>query len=107
MVIFMKNNPMQCLRRLVDDHYGDFDLNQGKLTMTFSREASGEGNLRLIISDILTSGAIKGDPAALSHDLFGELEHGAIQLTNNMSISLNQQNNDLMIVEIDTIGLTS
>ncbi len=96
---------MQCLRKIAEDHYGDFELNQGKLAMTFSRESSGEGNLRLMISEILTSGAIKGDPAVLSHDLFGELELGAMQLTNNMSISLNQQNNDLMVVEIDTIGL--
>ncbi|MBK6896325.1 MAG: hypothetical protein IPH06_07020 [Alphaproteobacteria bacterium] len=98
--------PLEQARRMAEDHYGDVDWEQGKLTMTFSREITGDANLKLFISEIFGLGLFKGEhPPCLSFDCFEQLspEHPT-GLANNASMR-SGQNPDHVIIEIQAIDL--
>ncbi|MBK9585922.1 MAG: hypothetical protein KA099_09700 [Alphaproteobacteria bacterium] len=98
--------PLEKARQMAEDHYGDVDWEQGKLTMTFSREITGDANLKLFISEIFGLGLFKGEhPPCLSFDCFEQLspEHPT-GLANNASMR-SGQNPDHVIIEIQAIDL--
>lgn len=91
---------------MAEDHYGDVDWEQGKLTMTFSREITGDANLKLFISEIFALGLFKGEDAPfLPYECFEQLspEH-PMDLGNNASMR-SGQNPDHVIIEIQAINL--
>ncbi len=98
--------PLEKVRQMAEDHYGDVDWGQGKLTMTFSREITGDANLKLFISEIFALGLFKGDPPCLAHECFEQLspDHPT-GLANNASMR-SGQDPDHVIIEIQAIGLT-
>lgn len=67
------HNPIQALRQMAEDHYGDFEMERGNLTMVFSRELSGDGNLRLMLSEVFAAGVLKDAGGLLPPDLFDQL----------------------------------
>lgn len=97
--------PMERLRQMTEDHYGDVDWQGGKLTLTFSRDATGDANLKLFISEVFALGLLKGDAPFLSHDCFDQL-HAAYptDLSNNARMRAGQ-NPDHVIIEIQAMGL--
>lgn len=98
-------HPMEVIRRMTEEQYGDLDLNRGKLTLTFSRDATGDANLKLFISEVFALGLFKGDPPILPFDCFEYLsaEHPT-GLANNASMRAGT-NPDHVIIEIQTMGL--
>lgn len=101
-----RHYPLEQVRQMAEDHYGDVDWEQGKLTLTFSREMTGDANLKLFISEIFALGLFKGDPPCLAHECFEQLspEH-PMGLANNASMR-SGQDPDHVIIEIQAIGLT-
>ena len=97
--------PMETIRRLTEEQYGDLDLNRGKLTLTFSRDATGDANLKLFISEVFSLGLFRGGPPFLAFDCFDQLsaEHPT-SLANNAQMR-SGQNPDHVIIEIQTMGL--
>ena len=97
-------HPMEVIRRMTEEQYGDLDLNRGKLTLTFSRDATGDANLKLFISEVFSLGLFRGGPPFLAFDCFDQLsaEHPT-SLANNAQMR-SGQNPDHVIIEIQTMG---
>ena len=98
--------PLEKVRQMAEEHYGDLDWEQGKLTMTFSREITGDANLKLFISEIFALGLFKGEyPPFLSPECFEELSSDfPTDLANNASMR-SGENPDHVIIEIQAIDL--
>ncbi|MCL4678743.1 MAG: hypothetical protein KJ017_09155 [Alphaproteobacteria bacterium] len=98
-------NPIEELRQMTEDHYGDFVLNRGRLQLTFSREASGDGNLRLLLSEICSIGVTRGDLGVLPQDFFDQLGPDTpFRLARNVDL-YSGQDPDYLIVDIRTMDL--
>jgi hypothetical protein len=98
-------NPIEELRQMTEDHYGDFVLNRGRLQLTFSREASGDGNLRLLLSEICSIGVTHGEPGFLPQDVFDQLVPDMpFALARNVDV-YSGRNPDHVIIDIRTMDL--
>lgn len=98
-------NPIEELRQITEDYYGDFELNRGRLKLTFSRECSGDGNLRLLLSEICSIGITHGDPGILPPDFFDQLGPDMpFPLARNVDL-YSGEDPDYLIVDIRTMDL--
>jgi hypothetical protein len=98
-------NPIEDLRQMTEDHYGDFVLNRGRLQLTFSRETSGDGNLRLLLSEICSIGVKHGKPGVLPQNVFDQLRTDMpFALARNVDL-YSGQHPDYLIIDIRTMDL--
>lgn len=98
-------NPIHQIESLADAYYGDFDRQGSTLTLTFSREVTGDCALRSLVSEIYATGALHGEPASLSTSFVEELSSDLpTAISRNASVRLGNDP-DYVVFEIKTLEL--
>ena len=89
------------IRQMTEEIGGIFMQNKGRLSLSFSREVTGDAGLRLFITDLFTTGALGDIPPVLSPEFLEEVSDDMpLQLSDNADMHLGSLPHEI-IIEID------
>lgn len=94
-------NGVQTIQNMTEDNGGLFLRERGRLKLIFSRDVTGDPNLRLFISDLYSTGVMQGGLACLCSEF---LDEGDMALAENVMLH-HGMDEDEIIIEIQLCGL--
>lgn len=101
----MQQNYVAAVERDTVSNYGTFARNtKGSLVLTFSRDACGDGNLKLLLSDLMSNPVARGEKAVFTPEMLDYLSKTPEALCDNVRIRAGQTPDEI-VVEIDLMNL--